>query len=75
MAGKGLELFDKELKMVGENTLIINQDEMVRAMNKYFNDLILSSDRGNARVISVRQKGAHLENVFIIEIADKPKQA
>jgi hypothetical protein len=66
MAGKGLELPDKELRMVGENTFILNQAEMVRA-------LMFSSEKGNARVGSVRQKGAHLENVFIIEIADKPK--
>ena len=59
--------------MVGENTFIINQAEMVRAMNKYLNELMLSSERGNARVVSVRQKGAQLENAFVIEIADRSK--
>jgi hypothetical protein len=59
--------------MVGENTLIINKDEMIRAMNKYFNELMLSSEKGNTRVISVRQKGAPVGNDFIIDLADRDK--
>jgi hypothetical protein len=54
--------------MEGVNTLIISQEEMVRAVNKYLNELMFSHELGNARAISVRQKGARLENRFIIEI-------
>ena len=45
-------------------------------MNKYFEALVGNpSERVNERVISVRQKGAQLENNFIIELAEKSKPA
>ena len=58
--------------MVGKNTLIINQGEMVRAINMYFKQLVGScGERGYAEVVSVRQKGAQMQQEFIIEIAEK----
>jgi hypothetical protein len=54
--------------MEGTNLLIISQEEMVRAINKYLDELIFSQELGSAKAISVRQKGARLENRFIIEI-------
>jgi hypothetical protein len=47
---------------------------MVRAMNMYFEELIsLGEQRGHARVVTVRQKGAQLQKEFIIEIEEKLK--
>jgi hypothetical protein len=58
--------------MLGKNTLVINHAEMVRAMNKYFKELIPIDERGNEKVISVRQKGAQPQKDFIIELDVKP---
>jgi hypothetical protein len=65
--------FIKEVKMVGDNTLIINQAEMTRAVNMYLNNLMMTthSGLGNCEAVSVRQKGAPLKNEFIIEIKDQ----
>jgi hypothetical protein len=58
--------------MEGKNQLVISQAEMVRAMELYFRDMILSpSHRGNTKVTSVRQKGAQLQKDFIIELEEK----
>jgi hypothetical protein len=58
--------------MVGKNQLIINQAEMVRAMELYFRDMIPSpSHRGTTKISSVRQKGAQLQQEFIIELEEK----
>jgi len=62
--------------MVGKNTLIINQAEMVRAINMYFEKLVFSdSQRGYSKIISVRQKGAQLQQVFVIEIMEIKKES
>lgn len=64
-----------DYKMVGKNTLIISPEEMIRAINKYFKDLVGVLERENAVVVKVRQKGAPQINPFIIEIEEKePKR-
>lgn len=60
-----------EYEMVGKNTLIISPEEMVRAINKYFKDLIGVLEREDAVVVNVRQKGAPQKNPFIIDIDEK----
>ena len=67
--------------MVGRNTLIINQEEMLRAMNMYFRELIESNDshgtdhRWNTRVVSIKQVGAQQAKPFVLTLDDgtKPK--
>lgn len=61
--------------MVGKNTLIISPEEMVRAINKYFKDLIGVLEREDAIVVNVRQKGAPQKNPFIIDIEEKQRIA
>ena len=68
--------------MVGRNTLVINQEEMLRALNMYFKELLESNGscgidhRGNTRVISVKQVGAQPAKPFVLTLDDcdnKPK--
>jgi hypothetical protein len=57
--------------MVGKNTLIISEEEMLRAVNLYFKELVSFGARDDSVVKSVRQKGAVKGRPFILEIDDK----
>jgi hypothetical protein len=60
-----------DINMRGKNTFIISPEEMKRAVEKYFKELIGVMERENSIVMSVRQKGAKPESPFIIEIDEK----
>lgn len=63
--------------MLGKNKLILSQAEMVRAIEIYFKEMVISpTHRGTTKISSVRQKGAQLQNDFIIELeeAEKPNK-
>lgn len=55
--------------MVGRNQLILCPDEMRRALNMYFCDMIWDTRRGATRVVSVRQKTAEMDMPFIVELS------
>lgn len=52
--------------MLGKNIPVINQTKMVRAMNKYFRDLVPPDERELEKVVTVQQKGTdYRKNLYL----------
>lgn len=59
--------------MFGENTLVISQEEMLRAIKHYHEDLFSGWGKvGNADIVDIKQKGAKPDQPYIITFSPKP---
>jgi hypothetical protein len=57
--------------VVGKNELIINHEEMLRALNCYFERLVQQQDQRETQVVDVKQKGAKHGQPFVIYLSPK----